>query len=56
VIGPDGTCTRWSHNHAADPEPIECPRCEGTGSVTGDRFLPVDCSDCGGQGITEAER
>lgn len=39
-----------------DPEPIPCPRCEGTGSITSDRYLPVDCGECLGEAPTSASR
>lgn len=47
------TCyqTRQQHN----PEPIECPKCEGTGRITGDRFIGVTCGRCLGDGVVERD-
>lgn len=53
--GPYPVCRRH-HRPPFEPEPIECRRCDGTGAITGDRYQPVDCGDCGGQDVTEAER
>lgn len=58
VTGVDGKCTRWSHNHDDDPEPVECEHCCGSGNtkvhVKG-ATVDAPCTPCGGQGIRERD-